>query len=152
MWIFTKYGFFSVVKKRDESSGRLAYHIRARRRGDLENLVDLELDDRNRTALIASRRRLKIVDTPAGDYCSRLIVDAWNWARISTLLMVSIDYDNFKNEIGDTPDQHDKLAAYHDVWHRLVVYQQGRSPMHAPGDATIFENPELHGDPRPARL
>lgn len=98
MWLMTQHGFYSVVKK-----GEDAYHLRARERGDLQNLIDrIPLPDQ------------AIIDTPDGDYTSRLIVDHHTVAAILGFLAETIDYTNFKGRIDKTSDQCRK--PYHDVW------------------------------------
>jgi hypothetical protein len=94
MWIFTDKGFFSIVKQKD------VWHIRARRKQDLVNL-GLE----------------PVASYPGSDYPWRSLVRDPNELRAIFLRLAdSIDYPNFKDRISETPDQRDRLGAYHHIW------------------------------------
>jgi hypothetical protein len=105
MWIASKLGFFSVVRKSADE-----FHIRARVRNDLDNLVRAGFP----AAVVPSY--------PGSDYHWRILATAAQMPQLWQLLGESVDYDNFKSEIGRTPDQREKLHAYHEIWsimHRL---------------------------------
>ena len=124
MWLCTKHGFFSVKRDCEDR-----YFIRARRRGDLENLVDLmslqwisspdeaelirtpdECDDYNAcTAFL-------IHEWPAADYRYRLIVSRKALLAVYAELADGIDYTNFKSEVACHEGQRDHLELYHRVW------------------------------------
>lgn len=54
MWLMTKHGFYSIVQKKPDE-----YHVRARERQDLQNLIDrVPLPD------------AVIIDTPEADYAA----------------------------------------------------------------------------------
>ena len=102
MWLMTKHGFYSIVEKQ---AGE--FHVRAREKRDLENLKQIaQLDD------------AEIVETPHNDYACRIIVGRDEMLRVLAALGENIDYDNFKNEIHDTPDQAHK--PYAKVWKVLA--------------------------------
>lgn len=105
MWIASKLGFYSVVRKSADE-----FHIRARFRSDLENLLAAGFDG-------------EVVESfPGSDYPWRILAQAAQMPHLWQLLGESVDYDNFKAKIGKTPDQRDKLHAYHEIWavmHRL---------------------------------
>ena len=105
MWLMTQHGFFSIVKKDD------AIHVRARVRGDLENLKR------------AARLRLPVHESPSADYRWRLLVDAAGLRAILATLADTLDYPNFKERIARRPDQRDKRGPYHGVWARLAMLQ-----------------------------
>jgi hypothetical protein len=106
MWLATKHGFYSIVQK---PPGQ--YHVRARIRQDLVNLL----------ALV--RRDLEIHDWPAADYRYRIIVAQRDLGEIMAALAVSLDYTNFKNQIARSPDQSGKLDAFHEIWAILARLQ-----------------------------
>lgn len=99
MWLFTKHGFYSIVQKAPSE-----WHVRARVRGDLDNL------------LTAANLESKIIDTRAGDYQWRIILRKKCDLMAVAGAVFAIDYENFKDMIADTPDQKGKLQAYHTIW------------------------------------
>ena len=105
MWIASKFGFYSIVCKDDDE-----FHIRARLRVDLENL------------LVATNIDEKIHQSDRADYRYRLVVGSDAVKKVFSILCESINYPNFKNQIAETPSQEDKLDAYHDIW--SVMYQE----------------------------
>ncbi|ALI98079.1 hypothetical protein [Rufibacter tibetensis] len=105
MWIASKYGFFSIVVKEE------GFHVRARVKQDLEQL------------LTAAELVEPIQVWPSADYRYRVIVGAKSIPAIFQKLAESIDYDNFKNMIADTPLQRDKYGAYGQVWNTMYMVQ-----------------------------
>jgi len=101
MWLATVMGFYSVVKK----GGPEEYQIRARTKGDLENLC-------RRVGFPNSR----IITTPAGDYAFRLVVNEEELGLIWESLQESIDYSNFKNAVARVPGQEKHEIMYHKWW------------------------------------
>ncbi|QYH41020.1 hypothetical protein GYM62_20275 [Algoriphagus sp. NBT04N3] len=97
MWIASKNGFLSVVQHREKPDQVL---VRARVRKDLETIFPDE----------------SIIETPEGDYRFRVFVSKQAAVEIISQQVWDIDYPNFKNAISDTPDQKDKLNAYHEIW------------------------------------
>ncbi len=120
MWLFTQYGFYSVVV---QSAGKSAAHdddndddenylVRSRVRNDLEILKALaHLDN-------------EILENAGTDYRYRMILNAEDWSRALGSLGASIDYSNFKNRIGELPDQGGKSAAYHQIWTTLLAVKE----------------------------
>lgn len=102
MWLMTRHGFYSIVRKAD---GR--YHVRSRERRDLENLVE-------RVPLPEA----KILESRTADYAVRILAGAPDVAAILRFLGDTIDYDNFKARVERTPDQAHK--PYHEVWQVLA--------------------------------
>lgn len=107
MWIASKHGFFSIVLKED------GYHLRARVRKDLENLL----------AATDSTALPEIETWPSADYRFRVRLDSSQFAPIWKTLGESIDYPNFKSEIAKTSDQRDKLHTYHEIWSLMMRHQ-----------------------------
>jgi hypothetical protein len=117
MWICSKFGFFSIVKKGEPDT----WQVRARRESDLSELLD------------ATDLDAEIKSTPNGDYAFRIIVDRDGLERIFSSLADSIDYPNFKSCIASLPDQKDKLHAYEDFWlGMLKVQKQAKKATDAP--------------------
>jgi len=115
MWIFSKYGFFSIVKGNGES-----IQVRARKRKDLVNL------------LIASNLfKHPIRDDLGTDYAYRVFVSKEQLADVMLALGDSLDYRNFKNMIHNTPDQVDKLPILHHLWADMFHYQGEHKESHA---------------------
>lgn len=105
MWLCTQHGFYSIVRKAE--GDRHLWHVRARMRGDLENLQ----------ALVWPQRRMQIHDSPAADYRWRIILDSeLDLHDLFRALASHLDYSNFKGRIAAAPDQQHKLSAYHDFW------------------------------------
>lgn len=103
MWLMTKHGFYSIVQKQPGE-----FHIRARVRQDLENLVQ-------RVPLAGAR----IHDTKSADYGFRIIVGKAEVLAVMEFLGQTLDYSNFKSHIARTPDQEQKHDVYADIWGRL---------------------------------
>ena len=98
MWIASRYGFFSIVKKDD------GFHVRARSRRDLEILREACIKwVRPERGLI-----LEIKDTPNSDYCSRIVLGDVH--LITDVLANSVNYPSLRKEIEATPEQADKAG------------------------------------------
>lgn len=109
MWIASKYGFFSIVKKKQ------TWEIRARKKSDLENLIKHALAPTGFTVLT----------TPQADYRWRVVLHrSIDVAGLFAALADTIDYSNFKNMVKDQKDQADKLPAYHRIWGEMNFYQE----------------------------
>lgn len=102
MWIFSTYGFFSVVclnnRPLDGSplKGKLSVDkervaVRARVRAHLENLLK-DYPELNSEA--------EILDTPGRDYACRIVLSRSTWAEVVRGMAQDIDYENFKGRVG----------------------------------------------------
>jgi hypothetical protein len=109
MWIASKYGFFSIVKKED------VFHVRARCQADLDNL-------RSASGISDDVKE----SYPGSDYPWRLIVGTESLGKVFQALEATIDYGNFKGMIGTTSDQRDKLDAYHHIWAEMNRWQESK--------------------------
>ena len=98
MWLMTKHGFYSIVQRAPD-----LFHVRARERQDLENLV-------SRVPLPGA----VIVETQDADYACRIIASRKTVLAIMDFLGATVDYPNFKDKIHTTPDQRHK--PYTRVW------------------------------------
>jgi hypothetical protein len=114
MWIFTKHGFFSIVKKKYREQDK-PYQIRSRALNDLENLIE-------KTSLDA-----EIIETPYADYFFRIIIGDNDLLKIFKVLQEDLDYDNFKSMIAKQDDQKDKLDSYHKIWNVMYNYQNNKT-------------------------
>lgn len=103
MWLMTKRGFYSVVRKGKPGQ----YQIRARERHDLENLIAGPLHGH------------EIVKTPEADYPYRVVINQTTLAAVMAYLSTTVDYSNFKEMIHDTPDQRRKVRPYNQIWYIL---------------------------------
>jgi len=114
MWLMTKHGFYSIVQKKPGE-----FHVRARLRKDLENLVArVPLPD----AVIHSSKD--------ADYTYRIIAGQEGVRKVMQFLGDTLDYSNFKNTVARTPDQQAKHDAYATVWRTMldVLGGYGHSP------------------------
>ncbi len=115
MWLFTRYGLFSVVCARqgDGSHGipvdpdRMM--VRARVAKHLEAL---------KSRFPAKLSESEIVTTAYTDYACRLFVAKANWVRVAAALAEETDYDNFKKaaETRKGNEGIEYLNALHAVW------------------------------------
>lgn len=121
MWLFTKYGFFSVVSARlgDGAYGNGVdvdrVMVRARDRRHLERLQERFCKELETT---------EIRESPSTDYRFRIFVSKSAWKVIAEQLADEINYDNFKSEVHRHTGHNDAsyTAALHEVWsvmHRL---------------------------------
>lgn len=109
MWLFTRHGFYSVVRD-TYSRDRDHMAIRARDREHLENLGKL----------VDSGR---IIETPEADYRWRIVVPRRVWLeRIMPALAEDVEYTNFKKSVpNDTYDVGNWIL--HDMWETLYRFQ-----------------------------
>ena len=113
MWLFTRYGLFSVTNAR-QGRGRPGapldprrLQVRARSRKHLELL----------TERFRSLRGYEIIETPRADYRFRIIVRRRVWAKVAAGLAREIAYPNFKNECHNNDELDDAyIHALHRVW------------------------------------
>lgn len=117
MWLFTRFGFFSVVvdptiKPERNAHGVTAHYniaIRARVRKDLLLLLELP------TGLRAAQP--EIVEIPNRDYPYRIYASREELQDIMLCLANDLDYSNFKSMIDEAPGQgQDRHDLYMQVW------------------------------------
>jgi hypothetical protein len=107
MWLATQHGFFSIVQKEED-----LFFIRARVRGDLENIVKLLAVE------------MEIHEWPKADYRYRLMIDLEGLLELMVFLTTTIDYPNFKARIYEREEQSHKLPAYHHIWSTMAELQR----------------------------
>lgn len=113
MWLFTKYGFFSVTNAR-LGRGRAGapldprrLQVRARSRRHLELLSEN----------FGLLRGYRIIETPTADYRFRIVVRRTVWAKVMATLAIELTYPNFKNECHGNRELEDEYVdALHRVW------------------------------------
>lgn len=125
IWIFTKYGFYSVVCARQGNGSRHQpadpdrLMVRARRREHLERL-------QSRFSDVLGPAEIKVYQ--GTDYPVRLFVEKAVWTQVSAELAAELDYDNFKAEVGeslkDQPDSGPYLDSLHRVWEVMVQIER----------------------------
>ena len=113
MWIFTRYGFFSVVNKtsdllntehvdqRVEVRSRYKQHLKMlkdRFEEQIGDAVILGFDDPN--SLYKNR-----------DYEYRIIINAEDWVHLGAMLSSDVTYPNFKDEVSASCEEDKRLAA-----------------------------------------
>lgn len=118
MWLFTKYGFYSVVAARNAEDNSIipgSFFIRSR----------------SKDHLIALQKRFEkhldseILHAGYTDYPYRIVVDKGVLTGIAISLTQEIDYHNFKAEAEKRGDK-DYVEALHRVW--AAVWDQFEGP------------------------
>lgn len=111
MWVFTRAGFYSVLKKPVCAADEL--EVRTRCRKDLEVL-------KKKTGSTS-----KILRNAGTDYPFRIRINREVWASFIADEAMSIDYPNFKDEAlfgrtGSARERKHRHDVYHDVWKALL--------------------------------
>jgi hypothetical protein len=118
MWIFTRYGFFSIAcaDKPDGSLDSQSVMVRAR---CIDHLCSLQ---KRFPVLVVS----KIIELPNHDYRYRLLVPKASWSAIVCELAQEQDWSNFKNEAARYQGNSGKryIRALHAVWAVMSRLQQ----------------------------
>ncbi|MEZ0196568.1 MULTISPECIES: NUDIX hydrolase [Pseudomonas] len=117
MWLFTKFGFFSVVKKGTNDD----LTIRSRTRSDLDRLRNHYLP-----SLSASRAH------EGTDYPWRATASASALAEAMSAIAQDIDYANFKDEVALSLGK-DRAKRYGRVWSALYDMSDDLSEPHPEG-------------------
>jgi hypothetical protein len=117
MWLFTRYGFYSIACAR-QPNGLLdpcTVMIRARRSSHLRNL-------QRRFPTLANA---EIVSLPNRDYRYRLIVPKEAWVRVIAELAQEQEWSNFKAETARYQSaEPEYVGALHDVWSVMYHLQE----------------------------
>jgi len=116
MWVFSKWGFVSIVKKGVNGD---EWQVRSRSREDLINLIKA-----------ADLRGQNVIETFGSDYRYRLVIKADELSLIFDAFESSIDYPNYKTRLSQTPGQEKNCRAAHTVWGVIAdahggAYQSG---------------------------
>ena len=117
MWLFTRYGFYSIACAHgtDGSVNKKKLMIRARRFNHLKNL-------QTRFHFLSES---EIVRLPNRDYRYRIVVAKEVWADVLSDLVQEQEWSNFKAEAGryQASGGEDYIHALHDVWHVMKRFQ-----------------------------
>jgi hypothetical protein len=116
LWIFTRYGFYSIACAR-KSNGAVdpaTVMIRARLAAHLRNLQE-------RFPAIAGA---EILTLPDCDYRYRLILSKDVWADTLSALALEQDWSNFKNEVAKFGGRDHYEQALHNVWSEMMQLQR----------------------------
>jgi hypothetical protein len=105
MWVMTLDGFYSAVESKDDPS---CLTVRCRMEQDAERLADAV----GRT----------VEHTPDRDYHWRVLVPRSAWGEYLTTVARTIDYDNFKHEVGVRQGRR-RADVYGEVWADLLSLQ-----------------------------
>lgn len=131
MWIFTPFGFYSVVKKDPKSD---VLNVRARAREDL-------------IALEEFLGPVKIIELGFTDYRYRIEVKQETWAKVMAEVTMRLDYSNFKDTVKKRQGA-DRAGLYSRVW--SVMYDLQPSRRGWSGDQSSFAFLRSYEDPEPA--
>ena len=102
MWIFTKNGFVSAVRKNAHPD---VLTIRARDKESLAELIDLT--------------GAELAKSPDGDYPYRIFVKPEVFAEWLSTSAIDIDYDNFKSKVAKVRGNA-FTASLHNVWSAML--------------------------------
>ena len=133
MWVFSKHGYFSAVKKSGYAPGELV--IRARCKEDLERLK------------AATGTEAPILKKAGTDYPFRICMNREVWAKFLTGEAMSIDYPNFKDEVlfGKIESPRRRKHRHHvyfNVWKALLSLSETPGKRQRCSRRKLEENPE----------
>jgi hypothetical protein len=118
MWIFTRYGFYSIAcaSKPDGSLDSQSVMVRAR-------CIDYLRSLQKRFPALAVGN---ILELPNRDYRYRLIIPKASWTAIVGELAQEQEWSNFKNEAAKYRGTSGRgyVQALHDVWDVMYRLQQ----------------------------
>jgi hypothetical protein len=111
MWIFSRYGHYSIVQNLVDPT---RFKVRSRKIEDLEILK----------RAVPLLRNTPITEDRRADYRYRLFITQEQFIDVMLRLGESVDYTSFKDAIYQDPQQKDRLNSYHKVWETMYDYQQ----------------------------
>jgi hypothetical protein len=121
MWLFTRYGFFSIVSATNPDGRRddETFMVRARRVAHLKAL-------QTRFPALAE---YPILTWTGHDYRYRLIVPKVDWTNIVSELVTEQEWSNFKSEVDRFQGAagSDYTSALHRVWEIMSRFQEKES-------------------------
>lgn len=104
MWLATKYGFYSIVKSKEQEN---CYMVRARKAIDLKNL----------------RLKKRIHKSNETDYMFRIFINTQELLNLMVKFGSNIDYSNFKDKIAKVKNQKEKVPFYARIWSIMYEFQ-----------------------------
>jgi len=115
MWIFTVYGFFSVVNTTDSNNANgevdpkdQVIEVRSRYKEHLESLMN-RFDEQIGDAEILGYDDVNSAYVNR-DYEYRIIINEEDWVHLGAMLSADITYPNFKDEVAVAITQDPRLA------------------------------------------
>ena len=118
MWLFSRFGFYSIVYKQGKTL------IRARVREHLQNLIGFAVEHR-----LAGAARWEIAEWDRADYRWRIIMSKAASVRLVTLLADDVEHDNFKgacwSQVSAGKLDRPYERALHEVWEVMGRLQAG---------------------------
>ena len=123
MWVFTRYGFFSIACARNKNGSididRVM--VRARMRKHLDNLRERFPD--------SAFGRAEILRDAGTDYLFRVIVAKSEWAAALSQMAMEQTWPGFKSEAARFERLHEDSSRYvdalHQVWWSMAKLQDG---------------------------
>lgn len=109
MWIFTNFGFFSIVQKPEDVDENMLT-VRSRTREDIENFV------------AEFSHPVKIIIDNHADYLYRVRAKKEDVQNILFKSVGDIHYNNFKNEVAKSQGVR-RAHKYHKVWDVMYKIQ-----------------------------
>ena len=119
MWIYSRYGFYSVARDAFVDPNKLA--IRARDKGHLEALMP-KLREMILREMDVRMTVPAIIETHDSDYQFRILLDVTTCRRLINWLVQDIDYDNFKQAALMTRPRGKWVTMLHDIWSTTWEY------------------------------
>ena len=116
MWLFTRYGFYSIAcaSKHDGALDLKTLMIRSRLKAHLEKLQ----------ARFPRLSGAEIFTSPIRDYRYRILVDREVWEVVVAELVKEQTWSNFKNEVATFGGGDEYVRALHEVWHVMHRLQR----------------------------
>ena len=107
MWLATKLGFFSIVKRpsHDLPSQKHLIHIRSRSRADLQRLL-------NHIKPLTLKIHPTISITQGAGYQFRILLDPKDLPNVLSRLASTVAYPSFSEEIKCSSHQKEKASTY----------------------------------------
>lgn len=132
MWVFTPFGFLSIVAKHGDDAVLV---VRGRAREDVEAFEKRARAHRD-TLASARPRRFPVVETPEADYRFRVELPRGIVSQtIASFVDDELTYGNFKGEVARTQG-HERERVYHDVWSVLFHFFRHPTPTREPVSPT----------------
>lgn len=112
MWLFCEDGFFSIVQDKVDKE---KVCVRARSVADIRRFA--------RAVELLTGISVKVITTPKADYLFRVVISKRAWKKVAGFYAESIEYDNFKEHMGEMCRSKVFMKALHDVWTTMWLLQ-----------------------------
>ena len=132
MWIFTRYGFFSIAVS--PNAGPSEVMVRARSRTHLENLQ----------GRFSTLKALEIKEWQNRDYSFRIVTSKKHWATIISELAKEQKWSNFKSEVAKYLGTDSKYKkSLHEVWGVMRQIQASQASATSEQSRSVLDEPPL---------